>query len=71
MRALTVETLDAKLSRLLPGAVVRYRIGVPSEHAWLVEQKRLHRSEDRFFTLATGASKREAIERAIFLWGAR
>ena len=70
MGDLIVETLDAKLSRLLPGAVVRYRIGFLSEHAWAVTQP-FPKPTRGTRVLATGASKREAIDRALFLWGAR
>lgn len=76
MSALAVETLDAKLSRLLPGAKVEPTPSVRTIEPELgatvmaapppTERYRVVRGG---VTLATGASKREAIERAIFLYG--
>lgn len=68
MSALTVETLDEKLIRLLPGAEVRHCSALSSEHAWAVTQP-FPKPTRGTRVLATGASKREAIERAIFLYG--
>lgn len=78
MSALTVETLDAKLSRLLPGAKVEPTPSVRTIEPELgatvmaapppTERYRVVRGG---VTLATAASEREAIDRALFLWGAR
>ncbi len=62
---LVVETLEQRLEKAIPGAwSVDGGPWVASESRWSV-----HRGGGR--TLATGASQREAIERALFLWGAR
>jgi hypothetical protein len=73
MMTLVVETLHAKLQRLLPGAEVRERrqlrdaLGagkpVTPEEAWEVSRG--------VRVLARGATEREAVDRALFLWASR
>lgn len=60
---LVVETLEQRLERLVPGA----RMDRSTVHAH-EEQWRVQRGQQ---LLAVGASQREAIDRAVFLWGAR
>lgn len=60
---LVVETLQQRLERLVPGA----RMDRSTVHAH-EEQWRVQRGQQ---LLAVGASQREAIDRAVFLWGAR
>ena len=76
--ALVVETLAQKLERVLPGAKVEPTPSVRTIEPELgatvmaapppTERYRVVRGG---VTLATAASEREAIDRALFLWGAR
>ncbi len=61
-KPLVVESLEQRLERLVPGARIEVapHCGVDSCQVWRGES-----------VLATGASKREAIDRAVFLWGQR
>ena len=61
------ESLDARLARVLPGTTVRERRDAPPHRRWLVERP----AKDGAIILADGGSKREAIDRACFLWGAQ
>lgn len=67
MSALVVETIQAKLARLLPGAKAFRPLGegvpVPPTEAWRVVR------DGR--VLATAATEREAVDRALFLWEGR
>ena len=59
-KPLVVESLDAKLEKAIPGAKTDW---VAARNEWSVWRKGRQ--------LATGSSEREAIDRAIFLWGGR
>jgi hypothetical protein len=62
-KPLVVESLEAKLEKAIPGAVTKWSFLRPSHECWAVWlEKRV---------LATGGSEREAIDRAIFLFGGR
>lgn len=76
--ALVVETLEQKLARLVPGARVEptpsIRTIEPELGATMVvtpPPTERYRVVRRGVTLATAASEREAVDRALFLWGAR
>lgn len=62
-KPLVVESLVDKLKRLLPGTVLKdtKTFGTDDRYEVLRGRKKL----------ATGASEREAIDRAVFLWGGR
>ena len=62
-KPLVVESLEAKLERLLPGAALTGSKMVQGTDR--VAGKRGRK------TVATGSTEREAIDRAIFLWGGR
>jgi len=62
-KPLVVESLDAKLQRLLPGTALTGSKTVQGPDRFAVKRGRK--------TLATGASEREAIDRAVSLWGGR
>lgn len=68
--ALVTEPLAEKLSRLIPGAVARRRGGAPPERLWVVEQPRAKGAAE-WNVLGTGSTEREAIDRAVFLYGSR
>lgn len=59
-RPLVVESLEAKLEKAIPGAKTDW---VAARNEWSVWRKGRQ--------LATGSSEREAIDRAIFLFGGR
>lgn len=63
---LVVESLEEKLERALPGAKVEDS-GVPGEFRYRV----MHRGKYAWRPVGTGGSRREAIDRAIFLFGGR
>lgn len=58
------ETLTERLERLLPGATVRERRDAVPHRRFIVER----RAKDGFVILADGATAREAVDRAVFLW---
>lgn len=62
-KPLVVETLEAKLARLVPGATLHDSRREGAEDRWYAMRGR--------GLLATGASAREAVDRAVFLWGER
>lgn len=62
-KPLVVETLEQRLARLLPGAGLHEVKAYAAEDRWEVRVERQ--------VLATGASAREAVDRAVFLWGER
>ena len=78
MSALIVESLHSRLARLVPGARVEPTPSVRTIEPELgatvmaapppTERYRVVRGG---VTLATASSEREAIARALFLWGAR
>lgn len=59
------ESLLEKLDRRLPGAFLNYVHGAPPEQRWQVLEKDGAELRVRGF----GASQREAIDRAVFLFG--
>lgn len=61
------EPLTARLERLLPGAIVTESSERPPHRRFHVERE----ATGGWTILATASSEREAIERALFLWGAR
>lgn len=64
------ETLQERLARLVPGAKVHHDASAPLLERHVVSGWRTGKSGKWELTvLATGASEREAIDRAIFLWG--
>lgn len=67
------ETLTAKLARLLPGSKVAVVPTAKPEERFVVDGWRKTRDGKRLelAVLATGSSEREAIDRALFLWGAQ
>ena len=67
-KPLVVESLEAKLKKAIPGAIVHDSQEMGVENRWEVFGPKDSAS---MRLLATGASKREAIDRAIFLWGRR
>jgi hypothetical protein len=70
--ALVVESLEARLERLIPGAFVERQAGAAPDATFVVfAPMRSPASSLPRGVLATGASAREAIDRATFLWGAR
>jgi hypothetical protein len=74
--ALVTEALEARLERLLPGAKVVKNTGGAPEKAWAVSgtrpevDPRTGVSMLRFVLYGTGATAREAVEKAVTLWGA-
>lgn len=68
-----METLEQKLQRQLPGAKCRKDTAAPVAARFLVDGWRKSRDGKRWepAVLATGATEREAIDRALFLWGAQ
>lgn len=70
MSALVVESMAARLARLVPGAVVTRR-----EHARPGERYQVTRPAPRAGAtvqlLAVADSEREAVDRAVFLFGGR
>lgn len=68
-KALVVESLEEKLKRAVSGAVVHDSGEQGVDNRWEVLGPRAYSSGMK--VLAVGATKREAIDRAIFLWGER
>jgi len=64
-------TLQERLTRALPGAETKHSPNDASETAWSVCAPRKINGRRRMCTLATGSTEREAIDRAIFLFGAQ
>ena len=60
--------LNEKLDRRLPGAFCVFDTTAAPEHKWQVVQME-GRSKSGLKVLGTGASQREAIDRAVFLFG--
>lgn len=66
---MTPELLDEKLDRRIPGAFVNFARAAAPDSQWQVV---VHREAQKGYrVLATGASKREAIDRACFLYGSQ
>lgn len=67
------ETLQERLARLLPGAKVALVPNAAPEARFVVDGWRKSRDGKAWepAVLATGASEREAVNRALFLWSAQ
>lgn len=63
------ETFEQKLARLLPGSKVQCDQKAPPEARYFVDGWRKGRNGWEAAVLATGSSEREAVDRALFLWG--
>lgn len=67
-KPLVVDSLEAKLQKAVPGAIVHDSQEKGVDNRWEVFGPK---DSSSMRLLATGASKREAIDRAVFLWGGR